>query len=91
MTAGPPSIPTVAGAPMAMVPAGVFSSAKTGTGLVGGRPVTCSQKVARRSTSWVITNSSGLMALVSVVVIVSSFLVVLPRLAEVSLWIRRRP
>src|SRR5579875_1450722 len=48
-----PSIPTVAGAPMAMVPVGVRSSAKTGTGRVTGRPVNCSQKVARRSTSWV--------------------------------------
>jgi len=46
-----PSIATVTGAPMAMVPAGVRSSAKTGTGRVTGRPVNCSQKVARRSTS----------------------------------------
>src|SRR6516164_1501003 len=55
--AAAPSIPTVAGAPMAMVPVGVLSSAKTGTGRVAGRPVTCSQKVARRSTSWVITRT----------------------------------
>jgi hypothetical protein len=55
--AAAPSIPTVAGAPMAMVPAGVLSSAKTGTGRVAGRPVTCAQKVARRSTSSVMTRT----------------------------------
>jgi len=34
--AASPSIPTVAGAPMAMVPVGVRSSAKTGTGRAAG-------------------------------------------------------
>jgi hypothetical protein len=42
---------------MAMIPAGVLSSAKTGTGRAAGRPVTCSQKVARRSTSSVMTRT----------------------------------